>query len=210
MRVLSRILSIWEDIAKPATRKVFEEAVRKLISHNNPSYFNQALMELGALICTPSSPSCLLCPVREHCSAFAEGVQRELPVKTKKNKQREVQLAAAILTDEAGRILIHKRPDHGLLANMWEFPNIEINLPFQSEKDLLADYLSQAFEVKINAGQIAGQIEHIFTHLKWNIHVYQGTILSPVKEGEDLKLVTLEQMQQYPFPVSHQKMQKLI
>src|SRR4051794_22479382 len=117
MRVLSRILSIWEDIAKPATRKVFEEAVRKLISHNNPSYFNQALMELGALICTPSSPSCLLCPVREHCSAFAEGVQRELPVKTKKNKQREVQLAAAILTDEAGRILIHKRPDHGLLAN---------------------------------------------------------------------------------------------
>ena len=75
MRVLSRILSIWEDIAKPATRKIFEEAVRELISHENPSFFNQALMELGALICTPTSPSCLLCRVREHCLAFFEGKQ---------------------------------------------------------------------------------------------------------------------------------------
>ena len=54
----------------------------------DPSAFNQALMELGALICTPTSPSCLLCPVREHCQAFHEGVQTELPIKTKKNSQR--------------------------------------------------------------------------------------------------------------------------
>ena len=70
MRVLSRILWIEDDIAKPATRKIFEEAVRKMISQENPSYFNQALMELGAMVCTPTSPSCLLCPVREHCIAF--------------------------------------------------------------------------------------------------------------------------------------------
>ena len=89
MRVLSRILSIWEDIAKPSSRKVFEKAVGALISHEDPSAFNQALMELGALICTPTSPSCLLCPVRDHCHAFHEGVQNELPIKTKKNKTRE-------------------------------------------------------------------------------------------------------------------------
>ena len=115
MRVLSRILSIWEDIAKPKTRKTFEEAVRVLISHENPSYFNQALMELGALICTPTSPSCLLCPVREHCHAFDEGTVTELPVKTKSKKQKTVQLAAVVLTDENGRTLIHKRPNTGLL-----------------------------------------------------------------------------------------------
>ena len=89
MRVLSRVLSIWDDIAKSSTRKIFEEAVRALISHDNPSYFNQALMELGALVCTPTSPSCLLCPVREHCYAFHDGEQEELPVKTKGKKQRQ-------------------------------------------------------------------------------------------------------------------------
>ena len=115
MRVLSRILLIWDDIAKSSSRKVFEEAVRELISHENPSFFNQALMELGALICTPTSPSCLLCPVREHCQAFHEGVQKELPIKTKKKKQRSVQLAAGIFTNEKGMILIRKRPDTGLL-----------------------------------------------------------------------------------------------
>ena len=67
MRVLSRILLIKEDIAKPKTRKVFEEVIRDLISKENPSFFNQGLMELGAMVCTPTSPSCLLCPVREHC-----------------------------------------------------------------------------------------------------------------------------------------------
>lgn len=76
MRVLSRILSVWDDIAKPKTRKVFEEIVREIISVENPSYFNQGLMELGALICIPKNPSCLLCPVREHCRGYAEGVQK--------------------------------------------------------------------------------------------------------------------------------------
>lgn len=92
MRVLSRILSIWDDIAKPKTRKVFEEAVYYLISKENPSSFNQALMELGAMVCTPTSPSCLLCPVREHCAAFSEGVQAELPVKTKAKANKKVQM----------------------------------------------------------------------------------------------------------------------
>ena len=76
MRVLSRILSVWDDIAKPKTRKVFEEIVREIISVENPSYFNQGLMELGALICIPKNPACLLCPVREHCRGYAEGVQK--------------------------------------------------------------------------------------------------------------------------------------
>jgi A/G-specific adenine glycosylase len=210
MRVLSRILSIWEDIAKPATRKIHEAAVRRLISHINPSYFNQALMELGALICTPTSPSCLLCPVRDYCNAFAEGVQTELPIKSKKTKQRDVQLVAAIVTDEEGKFLIHKRSSDGLLANMWEFPNLEINLPFQTDKEQLVEFFDQTFDVKIKSGEMIGQIEHVFTHLKWNIRVYRGTILSEVCEDKNLKLVTLEEMEQYPFPVSHQKMRQLL
>ncbi|WP_185150704.1 A/G-specific adenine glycosylase [Cytobacillus dafuensis] len=208
MRVLSRILSIWDDIAKPSTRKIFEEAVRQLISHDNPSYFNQALMELGALICTPTSPSCLLCPVREHCDAFHKGTQNELPVKTKNKKTRHVRIAAAVLTDKDGRILIHKRPDTGLLANLWEFLNIEVMLPFEHEKDQLKNTFKIDYDADVQIDEMIGQIEHIFSHLTWNINAYKGRIHSIEKETEELKFVTISEIKQYAFSVSHQKILK--
>lgn len=208
MRVISRILSIWEDIAKPATRKIFEEAIRELISHDNPSYFNQALMELGALICTPTSPSCLLCPVREHCNGFHEGVEKELPVKTKAKKQREVQLAAIVMEDKEGKTLIHKRPSNGLLANMWEFPNVEVSLPFAHDKSYIEYLMLEQLGIKVEIDAALGQIEHVFSHLKWNIQVFKGKLSFPVEETEHLKVVTPSTIEEYPFPVSHQKIIK--
>ncbi|KAB7664859.1 A/G-specific adenine glycosylase [Bacillus sp. B1-b2] len=210
MRVLSRILSIWEDIAKPKTRKTFEEAVRVLISHENPSYFNQALMELGALICTPTSPSCLLCPVREHCHAFHEGTVTELPVKTKTKKQKTLQLAAVVLTDDNGRTLIHKRADKGLLANLWEFPNIEIVQTIKSEREQLEEALLENYQAKVKVGEMITRIEHVFSHLVWNINVYSGKLLDLQEETDDIKRVNSEEIKPFPFPVSHQKMIKFM
>jgi A/G-specific adenine glycosylase len=208
MRVFSRILTIWDDIAKASSRKVFEQAVRELISHDNPSYFNQALMELGALICTPTSPACLLCPVREHCLAFEEGVQNELPVKTKKKSMKHIELIAAVLKDQEGKYLIHKRPSEGLLANLWEFPNVEKS-QLVKPKDILHDFLKKDFQVDIQLEKESlTTIPHVFSHLTWNIDVYSGEILGQVEQKEDLKLVTKEELTQYAFPVTHQKMWK--
>jgi A/G-specific adenine glycosylase len=206
MRVLSRILLIHEDIAKPATRKIFERAVRTLICHNNPSYFNQALMELGALICTPTSPSCLLCPVLEHCQAFAEGAQQLLPIKTKKKKHRLVQLVAGVLCNDAGKFLIHKRPSEGLLADLWEFPNVEINVSDKNEQKQLLRFLEKVHHVEAKLEQFIGQVDHVFSHLEWNVHVFKGKITSIDEETSRLKLVSLDELQTYAFPVSHQKM----
>ncbi|MBY0148685.1 A/G-specific adenine glycosylase [Neobacillus niacini] len=209
MRVLSRILSIWEDIAKPSTRKIFEKAVRELISHDDPSAFNQALMELGALICTPTSPSCLLCPVRDHCQGFHEGVESELPIKSKKNSQKSVDLAAVVVKDEKGRILIHKRPETGLLANLWEFPNVEMHQPVLMDRSQITDLFNESFDMNIKLEKSIGQIEHIFSHLIWNIRVYTGTINSNFPEGTEWKFLTLQEMEEYAFPVSFHKILKL-
>lgn len=209
MRVLSRILSIWEDIAKPSTRKVFENAVRQLISHDEPSAFNQALMELGALICTPTSPSCLLCPVRDHCQGFLEGVERELPIKSKKNSQRNVELAAIIVKNEEGKILIHKRPENGLLANLWEFPNVEIHQPFVLERTQIADLFQESFDLEVKLEKGIGQIEHVFSHLIWNIRVFTGTMKSDFPEGNDWKFISIDEIGDYAFPVSYHKTLKL-
>ncbi|QCJ41560.1 A/G-specific adenine glycosylase [Bacillus sp. S3] len=209
MRVLSRILSIWEDIAKASSRKVFEKAVRELISHEDPSSFNQALMELGALICTPTSPSCLLCPVRDHCQAFFEGVQNELPIKTKKTKTRDVQLAAAIITDPTGKLLIHKRPAAGLLANLWEFPTVELHHPMQNNRDQVNSLFKQVHDLEIQLEQIIGQVDHVFSHLIWNMKIYTGTINTKFPETEEWKFVSLDEMKELAFPVPYQKMFKL-
>lgn len=209
MRVLSRILLIREDIAKPSSRKIFEESVRQLISHEDPSSFNQALMELGALICTPTSPSCLLCPVRDHCQGFHEGAVDELPVKSKKTKQRYVRLAAVLLTDTEGNLVIHKRPDKGLLANLWEFPTAETSLPQQSEKQQMIQYFQELYGLSIKPGSLIGKIEHVFSHLIWNMNVYLGEMVGELPKKEEWAAVSLEGMDAYTFPVPYQKMRQL-
>lgn len=209
MRVLSRILLIKEDIAKPSARKIFEEAVRVLISHESPSDFNQALMELGALICTPTSPSCLLCPVRDHCVAFHEGEQNELPVKSKKKKPVPVYLAAAVVEDGNGRIFIRKRPPEGLLANFWEFPAIEIQRPFVNDREALERFYKDDFGTEIEVDESLGQIQHVFSHLDWNITVYAARLTGPVQEKENLRLVTFTELADLALPVPHQKMLSL-
>jgi A/G-specific adenine glycosylase len=208
MRVFSRILSIWLDIAKPSSRKVFEEAVRVLISKENPSYFNQALMELGALICTPTSPSCLLCPVRDHCQAFNEGLQTELPVKSKKKAARKLNMAAAVLFTEDNRVVIHKRPGTGLLANLWEFPNFEVSTTRSGRKQL-GERLEEDYRVdaSLKAGVIT-KIQHVFSHIIWDIEVYAGSVERSTLKETDLVAVTLEEMEKFAFPVSHQKIWK--
>lgn len=206
MRVLSRILLIREDIAKPSSRKIFEEAVRKLISHESPSDFNQALMELGALICTPTSPSCLLCPVREHCQAFHEGEQNELPIKAKKKKPKQVRLAAAVAVDEEGRVLIRKRPADGLLANLWELPSVEVHHPIGNARDDLERFYKEAFQADITLGEPLGQIQHVFSHLVWDVTVYMAKLDGAVLENEGLRLVSLEGLADFALPVPHQKM----
>lgn len=208
MRVLSRILSIWDDIAKSKTRLQFEEIIRAIISKDNPSFFNQALMELGALICTPTNPSCLLCPVREHCRAFAEGVQKELPVKTKKKPPNPISMAAVVLQNADGKLLIHKRPNKGLLANLWEFPNHESISEIYTQKEQLKEFINQEYKIETKIGDAYTTIQHIFSHLIWNITVFEGQIIGDVIESDSLKLVNVEELKTYTFPVSHQNILK--
>ncbi|WP_377891545.1 A/G-specific adenine glycosylase [Alkalihalobacillus sp. R86527] len=206
MRVLSRVLGIWEDIAKPSTRKIFEELIREIISTNDPSSFNQGLMELGAIICTPKSPSCLLCPVQSHCRAFQEGSQEELPIKSKKKAPRPVPIAVAVLQDEQGRYLIRKRPEEGLLAGLWEFVNLELTDGGLKEHQL-TEYVSREYGVKASIKDEISTFTHVFSHIKWYLTVYKGTV-DGMKETETVRFVKESELEQFAFPVAHQKIVK--
>jgi A/G-specific adenine glycosylase len=210
MRVLSRIFLIEEDITKVKTRKLFEGIVRRIIAHRNPSFFNQALMELGALICIPRSPRCGICPVAAHCRAREKGVQESLPVKKKAKQVRIEERAVALVQREDRRWLICKRPESGLLANLWEFPNTEYTEEEQA-REQLSLYLYETFGIKCVPKEMVMEHSHVFSHLQWNLHTYiceyNG---SEEGEGDDqvkerIQWVRIEEMEQYPFSVSHKK-----
>ncbi len=206
MRVLSRILNIEDDIAKTKTKKMFENIVSEIISREDPSSFNQGLMELGALICTPRSPSCLLCPVREHCRAFALGKTEELPVKKTKKSYKTVKLLAVVLQDKHGKFILRQRPEEGLLANLWEFPNEPVMRGPKNQLTYLEEVLQEKHGFTSRIKQPLCSISHQFSHLKWEIDAFVGEIEGEIEESATLKAVSKEEIaSQYPLPVPHQK-----
>ncbi|MDF2960406.1 MAG: A/G-specific adenine glycosylase [Paenibacillus sp.] len=184
MRVLSRYFLIEEDIMKPSTRGIMEKLAKELIPEGAAGDFNQALMELGAMVCTPRSPHCLTCPVMEHCSARDAGMEEELPVKKKAKPPRPEYRVAAIIEGSgvnAGKVLIRQRPQEGLLARMWELPHIEVPLSYTAGEPsvqeavpasmtLLTDQLAEE-TIGVRPGRWFMRAEHTFSHIHWDMQV---------------------------------------
>ncbi|WP_458414608.1 A/G-specific adenine glycosylase [Schinkia sp. CFF1] len=206
MRVLSRVLLIKDDIAKVKTRKLFENAVRELVSTEQPSEFNQGLMELGALVCTPKSPSCLLCPVQHHCRAFHEGMQDELPFKTTKKSNKEVLLTALVLKNKEGQILIQKRPSDGLLANLWELPNHEMQrFSPLGQVEQMKQFMKTKYNLDVMIEDHFMNLKHEFSHLTWKIAVYNAVTNDEFPGSNSCQFVPLEEIEKLPFPVPYKK-----
>lgn len=123
-RVLSRLLLIREPINAPATKKQVWSIAEPLVPKANPGDYNQAVMELGALVCTPKAPKCFICPVRTLCRAVQEADPQELPIKLAKKKPKEV-THIVIAAERNGRTLLEQRPSDGLWSKMWQLPTWE-------------------------------------------------------------------------------------
>ncbi|MYL21196.1 A/G-specific adenine glycosylase [Halobacillus litoralis] len=202
MRVLSRILYVEDDISKQSTRKLFEALVRELISKEDPSAFNQGLMELGALICTPKTPSCMLCPVQDHCRAFEKGAETELPIKASKKKQKKIPYLLLLIENDKGEVLIEQRPGEGLLASLWQYPMVPLE---DVDEDSVPVWMYGEYGLKVELGEKVDHVRHVFSHLIWEMDVVRAVVKSGSLDHERAKFVTPEAMLDYPFPVSHQK-----
>lgn len=225
MRVLSRLFEIDVDIAKASSRKVFEGVMRHLIDPNRPGDFNQALMDLGATICTPKNYDPSASPVKEFNASYLNETWAEYPVKSKKKKAKPVTYLALLIQNDKGEFLLEKRPEKGLLANMWTFPLvddhvIEEDLGWKSfghraieqlddeEVKRLEEHAKKTYGVQTCLEQhTAGTVTHIFSHLKWTVYMYAGKIVNFEKEIPDqCEWVKEEDFEQYVFPVPQNKM----
>ncbi|MCI5649339.1 MAG: A/G-specific adenine glycosylase [Fusicatenibacter sp.] len=173
-RVLARLQEDEEDITKQSHRTKVEQELAQIIPRETPGTFNQALMELGAVICVPNGePKCTVCPLYKQCLAGQKGTWSEYPVK-KKAKPRRIEQKTVFLLLDATHAVIRKRPKKGLLSGLYEFPNVPGTL---DEKEALAVVTDLGFSpIRIKKLPDA---KHIFSHVEWHMTGYAVKIEEP-------------------------------
>lgn len=184
-RVLTRYLADFSPIDVPQTRKTFQELLDKWISGTDPAVFNQAIMDLGAMVCTPKKPQCAFCPLQGHCKAYREGCTTELPVKVKKLKRKTQHLHFFLIGNQEGQLLVQKRPMTGIWAGLWEIPSLEV-----SEAEWQ--------RAEMDGFELMGAFKHVLTHIDMMIKVYRGSEFQGQK-GEDSQRIPIEERGQYAF-----------
>lgn len=168
LRVLSRVLKSREDILKQSTKRWLETELAATMPADQASHFNQGLIEIGAIVCVPNGqPKCGECPLASLCLARREGLTGEIPVKTPPKKRRIEERTVCLIEHEA-QIAINRRGDRGLLASLYELPNVE---GYLDEEALLAAFHLDGH--KIAGIEALPQAKHIFSHVEWHMIGYR-------------------------------------
>jgi A/G-specific adenine glycosylase len=209
-RVLARLFDLAEDVAKPANIKQLWAWSEELLAPSTDAFtFNQAIMELGATVCTPTQPSCLLCPVRDSCTAYAYGTQAKRPVKAKKLAVPHNQIGVGILKNQYSEFFVQQRPETGLLANFWEFPGGKQEPLEAIEETVIREWQEElGFEIKVVKHLL--NVDHAYTHFKVTLHTFLCELINtPETErpappklvaAQAFQWANLAQLKQLPLP----------
>ena len=203
LRILSRIYALSDNIALTRTKKAFQQRMDALIAplpdlvpvYNDPSAFNQAMMDLGATICTPRQPICSSCPVQLLCAARQMGREGVLPVNIKDSTKSDIYYITAILR-RGDRYFMVKNKKEGLLHDLYGFVQYEVESPIRFEETFYDDY-----GLNIRLEQYVKEVKHVFSHRIWHMNVYMGVILDETEEH----LYTPEEILSLPVSTAHQK-----
>jgi A/G-specific adenine glycosylase len=205
-RVLARVLCIKRDPKLPKVEKELEEILRKILPKGKAAFFNQAIMELGAIICLPKTPNCPECPVEELCEAKRAGVQRTLPVQTQRPARPHHHVAIGIIWKDS-KLLITQRPQEGLLGGLWEFPGGK-QRPDESLEECLRRELKEELDIEVRIKRQLPTVRHEYTHFRVMLHPFE----CEWKRGRpkalgciDWAWVKPEELKNYAFPRANHK-----
>jgi len=170
-RVLSRVHDLEDDPKSPAGQARLWEEAERLVRGRAPGDLNQALMELGATVCTPRAPACPRCPVRNACAARRRGDPESLPVAGPRTKVRPMDAVAAWV-ERRGRGLAVRRPEGGLLGGLWDLPGGELAAREHPDAGLRRA-LRERVGLDVEGVERLGEVSHVFTHRRLRLHVYR-------------------------------------
>lgn len=204
LRVLSRLRTDGEDILSQKTKSRVEEELAAVIPGDRPGDFNQALMELGAMVCIPNGePKCRECPWYDFCEARITNTTSEFP-KKKSKKARTIEEKTVLVIKDEDKAAFHRRPDKGLLAGMYEFPMLE----GRRTKEEVLEYLKE-INLKVLHIQPIGEAKHIFSHKEWHMTGYAIRV-DELERGDSkgtgvdwLFIDRKEAREKYPIPSAY-------
>lgn len=202
LRVISRLLASYEDIMKQSVRRKIEASLEQVIPEDAASDFGQGLIELGAIVCVPNGePKCEECPLKELCRAYKQGVQMELPVKTKAAK-RKIEERTVFIFRDGEMAAIQKRPSKGLLAGLYELPNVK---GYLSTEEVIR--YSKSIGLSPIRVKELGEAKHIFSHVEWRMKGYLVRVDELEKScTEHMIFVHPEEVEKtYPIPAAFEK-----
>jgi len=179
------------------------ERIRGIFPPRNGGRFNQAMMELGALLCRPRNPSCLLCPLQRFCLAFKRGEQEVIPAPRRRLYDKIDTVVGIISCD--GRYLIQKRPPQGLLAGLWEFPGGKREKG-ETLSQALRRELREELEVEVRQETLLLKVRHAYTRYQVSLFAYECDLVSfPRVRSSVHRWVSLRALKRYPFPSGSSK-----
>ncbi|MBQ6065184.1 MAG: A/G-specific adenine glycosylase [Clostridia bacterium] len=195
LRVLSRLTGDRRNVLLPETKKAATKELAAVLPEQ-PGAFNEALMELGELVCLPNGvPLCGRCPLREMCAACRDGLTEELPVREKQTKRRKEEKTVLLIEDGEGRIAIEKRKGPGLLSGMYQFPNVN---GFLTETEIGS--LVKEWGMEPLSAAFYRDAKHVFTHIDW---LMKGWRVRVQNAGDRFLWVSPRELAEtYPLPTA--------
>lgn len=180
-RVYTRLLNSKEPTETPQSEKLLWDFAERSLPPVRAGDFNQALMDLGAMICLPQAPDCARCPLKDECLAFQHGRQNDLPVKVKKSAIPHLIVGAGVVRRDS-KVLIARRPPRGLLGGLWEFPGGKLEASDQDIQACIRRELIEELNLKVTVAELVGVYSHAYTHFKVTVHAY----FCEAETGEDI------------------------
>ncbi|MBI1923740.1 A/G-specific adenine glycosylase [Candidatus Poribacteria bacterium] len=205
-RVLARLFLIDTPINQAASARVFRGKADLLLDGDAPGNFNQAMMELGATICRPQSPLCMVCPVNLFCSAFQTARQEEFPLRTPSKPVPEYHIAVGVVY-KGDHVLITQRKADGLLGGLWEFPGGKVSAG-ETAEDACIREIHEEVNLSVEIMEYFTRVRHAYTHFKIVMDVFRCRYQSGevvLNEAVDYRWITLDALHQYPFPRANHK-----
>lgn len=203
-RVLARLIAL-DKVPNKALAQLWAIS-DQLIDPENGRDFNQALMDLGATVCTPKNPACLVCPWRSHCKAYNLGVQSELPMSETRTAIPHKVIGVAVIWKDQ-RILIDRRKPEGLLGGLWEFPGGKLE-PGETIEECIQREIREELAIDIAVGEQLIVVDHTYTHFRVTLNVHHCQYLAgepQANECDEIRWVAVDELSDYPFPKANIK-----
>lgn len=196
IRVVSRLRGIRENVGIHSVRRALEGEAASLVSANRPGDFNQALMDLGATVCTPGTPSCERCPLQGECDAFAAGDAEDLPVLPRKNPPKVLDYTVCLIFS-GNRVLMRQRTE-AMLHGLWVFPMVEGKPTLRQ----LPAAVKKLTKLSVTGVQSVGEAKHVFTHQIWQMQLYTMSVPEAADAPAGYRFIPVEEMSALTIPTA--------